>query len=474
MKIEKTKVFRVLKRLSKREKEQLRLFLASPFFNKRQDVVLLFEQLICLRKQAIVPEELFQAIYPKCAFKESDLRLVRSYLFRLVEHFLVYQQLFQADKKASHKRAAIHAYQNLHLPTLAEKSVQDYQKELEKSPSRNADYYFQEFAFFSETYVFSLTQRPSERQPFQEMSAALDTAYISFKLRQACHALSNQSAFRHEYELNMIPEIIAYVEAHHLQTNIAIGLYYYIYLTLTVQDSEAAFQKLKELLSQTTKYFPHRERRDIYLMLINHYIRKLNKEGIKQAAYEIFELYKEGLQSDSLLENNTLSRFTYSNIVSSALKVQELDWAELFMHDYQSRLGKRFQLSFFNFNMALVAYERKQLDKALQLLRDINKLDLGFELIARTLRLKIYFEQEKLDSLDSHLISTKNFINRRKKDLDDARIKNYMNIIKYTNQLLDLLSLYDKTKWTKLVANIQNEQILTEKKWLLEQLQKIR
>ncbi len=472
MKIENSKVYRVLKRLSKREKEQLRLFLESPFFNKRQDVVLLFEQLILERKQAIVPQELFAIVYPKRVFKEQDLRLVLSYLFRLVEHFLVYQQLFQEDKKASHKRAALQAYQNLQLPKFAEKSLKAYQQQHEKSRFRHANFYLEAFALHSEHYEFSLTARPFERQAFEEMSETLDTAYISLKLRQACHALSNQHTYRHEYELNMIPELIRYVQANELQSTLAIGVYYYIYSSLTEENAQAAFQHLLQLLPQADTTFPPRERRDIYLMLINHYIRQLNKEGGRLFAQQIFELYKQGLQSDSLLENDTLSRFTYCNIVRSALKVQALDWAEDFIHTYQPKLDKQFRQNYFSFNMALVSYAREQAqgsyDRALGYLLEAKNLNVGLELNARTLRLKIYYELGEWESLDSHMNTMRSFIKRH--NLNETYRKNYTNIINYTKRMC-ALKPYDDSKRAALIERIQAEKILTERTWFLEQLQ---
>lgn len=466
MKIERTKVFRVLKRLSSREQQQVRLFLASPFFNKRSDIQALFEYLILPRSIAIVPNDLFKALYPTRVFRAQRLRTLFSQLFRLLEHYLVYQEHFKEEKISTHKRLAVHAYQAQQLPKLAHQSLHAYQIALAESQIQNADYYTEYFNWHTENHSFSSLDEPSQKQAFEPMLESLDTAYISYKLQYACYALSNQFTYGHQYEIHLLPEIIAFVKAKQWHRVPAIGVYFYIYRAFTAPNAQAAFEQLKQLLPDATAHFPPKELRDIYLMLINHCIRGINK-GDLYYQHEILDLYKEGLRSDSLLENGKLSRFTYSNIVRIAAKAGDLEWAETFIQDYKECLEKPFQENTFSLNAAILAYTRKNYEQALGYLQHFNYRNVVLALSAKTLLLKIYYEQGEWNMLDSHLQAMSNYIRRQKKEIYHSA--HYLNIINYTRRLHQL-NPYDKAERMKLRKRIQKEENLIGKEWLLERL----
>ena len=83
--------------------------------------------------------------------------------------------------------------------------------------------------------------------------------------------------------------------------------------------------------------------------------------------------------------------------------------------------------------------------------------------------LKIYFELKEFTLLESHLDTMKVFIRRKK--VIGYHQTNYLNIVRFTKKILTT-NLFDKSKKTKLREEIENEKILTEKEWLLEQLEK--
>ena len=117
--------------------------------------------------------------------------------------------------------------------------------------------------------------------------------------------------------------------------------------------------------------------------------------------------------------------------------------------------------------MARLQYERKAFDSALQHLQRAEYKDLLNNLIAKTLQLKIYYELAEFDLLESHLQTLKIFISRKKALAYHQQ--NYLNLIRYTQKLLKLKP-YDNQARTALKNAIKNEEILSEKTWLLKQL----
>jgi tetratricopeptide (TPR) repeat protein len=219
-------------------------------------------------------------------------------------------------------------------------------------------------------------------------------------------------------------------------------------------------------LFENEQLFQAEELRDLYLLAINYCIRRLN-QGEMQYAKEGLDWYKRGLASGGLLTDGVLSRFTYRNIVAMGLKVGDFEWVQSFIYEYKSLLEKQHRESMFTFNLAKLAYHRKQYQEALNLLRKAKYKDLLLNLAAKTLLLKTYYELEEWDMLESHLEAMQNYLRRKK--VMGYHQTNYKNLIHYTKKLVSV-SPYNKTAKEDLEKRLDNEEILTEKEWLLEQL----
>ena len=83
---------------------------------------------------------------------------------------------------------------------------------------------------------------------------------------------------------------------------------------------------------------------------------------------------------------------------------------------------------------------------------------------------KIYYEEEEVDALESLLESIRTYLQRKK--VVAYHKANYKNIIRYTKKLTRTTS-FNITKKEKLIKEIEEANPLTEKEWLLEQLNKI-
>lgn len=84
---------------------------------------------------------------------------------------------------------------------------------------------------------------------------------------------------------------------------------------------------------------------------------------------------------------------------------------------------------------------------------------------------KIYYETDEFDLLEAHLEAMKNFI--RRKRIIGYHQRNYQHIIQITRKLLNI-NIFDKKEMAVLEDLIGKAEPLTEKEWLLTQLQNIR
>lgn len=157
-------------------------------------------------------------------------------------------------------------------------------------------------------------------------------------------------------------------------------------------------------------------------------------------------------------------------MVAFGIKLEAFDAVQAFIQKYQNTLQAAQREGFVHFNLARLEYTRGNHAAALRLLQTADFKDLVNNLIAKTLLLKIYFELDEFDPLESHLDSFHNFIRRR--EVNDYHRSNYTNIITLVRKLM-ALPPGDAAAQAALRQEIETTEVLTERDWLLEQLARL-
>lgn len=462
-----SKLYELFDTLPRQDIRQLKKAVASPFFNQRQHVEALLDYLIhCKFERKVLPEreEAFARLFPERRFDDHKLRLSMSLLLKVMEQYLIYQQVNAQEVNA--QLALARAYRALKLPRHFKQSLTKAHQLQKNRGLRHAEYYQDAYALRLEEYRFHASQRRMEDLHLQPVQENLEAAFITAKLRQSCFALSHRAVYTTEYNLGMLPEMLTYIRRSDMLDLPSVAVYYYCYLALTQPEEHLHFEKFKALTLAYQALFPKDELRDLFLLATNFCIRQMNK-GVKRFAREGLSIYREGLSNQVLLLNGQLSRFTYRNIVAKAIVARELDWAVDFVHQYKTKLEAQYRESTFCFNLAWLEYERKHYDLALDLINRSAFSDLLLNLSAKTIAMKIYFELGAYELLYAHLEAMRNFINRKK--IMTYHKTHYLNMIKFTKKLLDLPPVAPQQR-ARLKANILGSSVVAEKNWLLSQL----
>lgn len=469
--MENSKLVQVLKSLEKKEYLELRKFLQSPYFNHREDVLALYELLLAaLKKKKPLPDKstLYAALFPGKPYRDAPFHLVVSYLFKLVEQYLSVQDFLRAEKHR--KLSLIRSYRRRNLPGHFRQVANRLKNEIEEHPIRDSTFYEQCRNLYWEEYQMKVAVEPSSRDLYlDDLSQMTDLAYYSQKIRQVCLHIVHRSIYKIGDPQSQEFPIIAIIEKQGLTEVPAIGIYYHAYFFVQEIKGEQHFQKFKSLLFAHVSLFSVSENRELFLMAVNFCIKQVN-EGNQAYFQEMFQLYQKALALNVLLENGKLSRFTYYNAVASGIQTQAFEWTKKITYQYREFLEEEYQESAFHFNLARIEFEQNNYSEALSLINQAHFPDLLFNLAVKTIVLKIYFHLEEFDLLDAHLNAMNNFI-RRNKILGYHRT-NYLNIIRYTKKMLTI-NPYDKEALAQVRSTIQQEERLTERKWLLEQIRQM-
>jgi hypothetical protein len=461
----------VLSTLTKKETRDLKKWLASPIHNQRDDVLLLFGYLMAgnhlYEEKYLQKERIFSKLFPGEPFNDARLRQTQHFLLKSVEEFLIYQELREDQVRS--KLALATVYRKRKLEKGFQKTMKSAESEQEEFPHRNEAFFHNAYLLHQEKYYFQSEKQRMIETNLQDVSDSLDIMFLVDKLRQACLMIAHQKVFKTEFEIGLLDEVLAYVERQNVLDTPAIATYYYAYKTSVEQDQPEYFEALKLQLKSNIHFFPPNEQRDIYLFAINYCIGRLNL-GDRQLLRDLFELFRDGIEQKILIENNTLNRFTFRNIVNLGTTLKEFDWIENFIQNYQQYLLPKYRENFVHFSYAKLHYEKRDYNEAMRLLSQFDYDDVLINMSAKSMLIKMYYEQEEIDTLESLLESMRNYIHRKK--IIGYHKSIYSNLIRYTRRLVRV-NPFDKEQRKKLQAEIEAANPLPERTWLLEQLENL-
>lgn len=468
--MKKSQLIEVLTTLNKSEAREFKKWLCSPVHNQREDVVQLFDYLMTGNHLSddkfLEKERIYRKIFGKEAYNDAKLRQTSFFLNRALEEYLIYKesQLYAVKEKL----ALISTYRKKNLQKPLNRALDQAAKSHLEYHYRNEDYFRNEYMIQQEKYnELAAKQKPMQLN-LQDTAEALDKAYIIEKLVWSCRMLFHKNLYRTEYDLVFLPQILTEIKEKELTSEPAIATYYYVIMAITNTENPTYFEKLRSVINQHGHLFPPQQKQEIYLMIINYCIRKMNA-GIEPFYRVTFEWYRQGIVNDILTENNRISPSTYLNTVTSAIKAGEFSWAKRFVVAYKQMLPKSEQENLSHFSEAKLFFEQKDYRNAMRLLIQVEYNNILMNLNAKAMLLKMYYEQDEIDVLESLLESMRTYMRRKKVIGYHKNI--YKNLIQYTKKLIRI-NPFNKDHKTKLRQEIETADPLPERQWLLEQLER--
>lgn len=461
----KSKLALIIKQLSNKECEIIKESILNPLLDGKKHHLELFKCYVKSRqkKDELSREDIRSKLFQN-SISDAQLRLHMSELFKIISTCLV--MLHSKNDIYYQDKVLISRFKHVEEHKLFDSQFSGGIKRLDNHPYRNADYLELKYDLAFQEYAHISSSNRTRDLNIQELLDDVDLIFISKKLRQACFAVAHQSVYGQEYDYGLLDQILTHIEQSDLLKHPSIRLYYSAYKMLTTPKKATYFNKFKSDIDELKHLFPDTELQGLYRFAINQCIRLINRGKIEYGA-TVLDLYEEALDSKYLLVDGYLSRFTFKNIASMAVKIGEYDRAEKFSNEYYSALRKEERNSALNFNQALIGYHKKDFDTALKSLQEVDFKDHLFNLAAKVIQMKIYFESEEMDLLDSHLDAMQMYLLRKK--VIGYHKTNYKNIIKMTRKLLKIKP-GDTAAKNNLKVEINNAEVLTEKKWLLNQL----
>jgi len=461
-----SKVIEALQLITGKQRTRLRRFVHSPFHNKHTAVIKLFDHLDKLPQLTIENtnrEKLFSKVFPGEKFNDLKFRHTLNYLYSIIEDYLSVSRL---ESQPIEKRLMLLEELSLRSDDhLFQSSRVKAQKLLEKHQFRDAAHHLARYRLMAiETqHSLSSSRNDEARTNLLQMSEDLDLFYLAEKLRLAYNLLS----FRKLYKDQVIPEIpqamLDRISKEKLYEIPAIGVYYRLYqLEMTGQHEH--FDILVGQIKEKGALFPEGELKEFYEVAINYCIRRLNR-SISGAMEKAFELYQAGITSGALIEKGQLSPFAYQNVALIAIRLGKVDWASQFLEEYRPIVKAKMRETVYLYARANVDYHKKEFKACIKGLNQISTDDPLIILATRSVIIKSWYELDDQQAVEYAIVNLDKLLKRRK--LLTYHRENYENFIWLVQRLPNIL---DSQAAKTLETDINEAEILTERKWLLEKL----
>lgn len=458
---------------------QFAAFVQSSFFNKHADVIKLVAIITpfapAFSAKQLDRKTLFAKLFAKEKFSQKKLDYVFSYTLQLLERYFTYVE-FEEE----------HFLQNIFLMRyLRQKSLyKQYSKIqqkatlfLENDTFTDNEHYYARFLFAKEaTDFYNQRYKHEIDDNIQLKSDNLDIYYFSEKLKDACEMLARIQVLKTDYRLDFIPEIIDYLTKNYAQFKDypAIMVYFKVYQLLWFQEKNYFFE-LKQLIEKHITCFKEDEQRSIFVFAQNYCIKQVNK-GDSAFLQELFIIYQQLLANGLLYENQQLSEWQYKNIVAVGLRLKEFVWTKQFIESQLAFLTADSAANAYDFNIASYYYSIRNYDEALQHLVNVEFTDIRYNLGAKALLLRIYYDLNESDALFALFESFKKYLTRNHL-ISQPKYQRHYNLVKFAQQAYKLKLEKAFVSTANFVQEKQKLQHLLESEdvsnadWLLEKVE---
>ena len=464
------KLITILNHFNKVDLNQFHKYIVSPYFNKSKQLIHFYEIILkginSPKVSLLEKENVWKKLFTDQKYNDVRFRKLNSDLLKMIEGFLS-QQIYDSNNL----QKAANLIESVGLRGI-EKSystaIRVAKNESEKYPFEDADFYLKQYQIQKKYYeIIQHEFKHSERQNLEKIDENLDNFYLAEKLRYMCAALSQKQRGSHEYNLSFISEVIDIIKSRKENLSPAEAIYYQIYLTYVEEENVDHYYQLKSLLREHSLKFHSIEGKTLYDSTINYCVKKLNR-GNSNFLLETFDIYEDYLKKGLIYIEDELDPFHFKNIVVMALRLGKYDWTENFIHSNKERLPESSRNNAVTFNLARLYYYKKDYDKVISLLQEVEYDDIVYNLSAKSLLLATYYENDEIEPLYSLFESFRAFLNRRK-DLTDSKKRNYLNTIKFTKRLVKIIP-GDKSAIEKLKADIDRTEDISDLKWLKQKI----
>ena len=476
----KSQLVDLLRKLTPEERQELQLFVASPFFNrgafvKETQALLTFIEAAApdFFENRLERSLACKAVFTDVKVTDGKLDKVMSELHKLSKEFLSVSRYLNEENEFRQMLDQAAFFRARSMENRYESIIQkleDYQKKL---PYRDLDFFEKQFLLDFEIHTYGvLHNRKKDDIHIQKTLNSLDLHYHSLKTE-----LLNRYLLQQKIALLEIPEeILQTIKDSSLPEHYAVA-YPVLHISNKIfrllekeQPNVSEFEDLHRLLRQHESEVRPELLKSYYTFIRNFCVLLVNG-GHTEFLPMLFRLQREHYERGYMHHyGGKISATAFLSLSNAALKLGEYEWTKEFILTHEGRVfDDNEHKDYHCLILANYFFHIGEFDKALDTLPQSFQ-DLDFHLFSRRLELKIYYELRS-DLLPFKIDAFKMYLSRASQKVLSAPIRD--RNANFVNLLFQIYSTSrgDSTRAKRLLERITEKQTVTDREWLLEKAQ---
>lgn len=468
-----TKLFTLLRSISKDEFTEFHDFIISPIINKDENFVILYDYIKKNYKSAlevgIGKEKIYKAVFGKSEFNESKYWKLTSGFSKLIDKYLLFSA-FENDPYY-HKNLLLDIYRTRNVQKQFETLLKEIHRSFEKEFNKGLSYYLNRTHFYFQKLSYLGPENIEEfDDDLKKMFENLKMFFIMTNITSASIISNFKEKFPADAKKDvwMFKEILTYLGKNKQSVKKEDKMVYIFYLIILMKmdysDKKNYFEIKKIIISSNLK-FSKNLLRHILINLFDYAVKKFTS-GDEKFLREIYFINKIMDENSVTLFGEFIQGEYFYSVVEHSVMLNEIEWTEDFIRKYGKYLTDDYRESTMNLSSARLNFELSDFDSSLNDLLKVENLNPYFYLSHKILLLQNYFEIKDFDSIDRVLETTQKYLNRRI-DISDELKKNYLKFFDYFRKLKTAATV-KRYLSRNLYKELEKESFFIYSKWLME------
>ncbi len=466
-----SKLIKMFKALSTEECKYLRWFTQSNFFNTDPNLLLLYEALAKhfpdFNSKTLTKEAIFGKVFTGQAFNDGKWRNLCSKMTKLLEDYLV--TLEWKKNKQLKEKLLIGAFEqrNIDFDEFKKKSV-GLIKELDSLPFRDEEYFFSKMEMQRKLYNQSSTVGEVEIESLVlEAMENLDEYYYLARIK-LINEIQNRKAVRHSSaDENKLPKIPS--------ENKLFQIYSRINKMNNENDNNIYYEIRGDFIGDLVR-IKSNEKEVIIKFLLNFAIKQVRVDA-SIFLREVFELYKIAHEQNLLATNGVVTNTTFINLVNSAARVAEFEWAEKFILENLEKIEGKTRNEIEKLGRGFLSFNKNEFSNVVDMLSTLTFSEILYQLLAKSLSLQAYFELFLADPsyfsfIKNYSQSFEKYVSRNP-GIGKKKSNSYMIYIRLVRRLAGLIYHGELTveKRKTLLKDLNSKTEIAERNWLKSKIE---
>lgn len=459
----KSKLIRLFISLSKKECNEFGRYLKTPYFNRNDKLVKLYNYLKIHTSKPnngkLSKEKTFEKLFSRQKYDSKKIQEVMTDMSLALQNYLVLKE--SKNNKLDWAYLLLQVFKSKNLNDDYLELLDKMQKGIDLSEHRDMYYFFHKQRLHHCRFNNPKIDRfNKEGECIEDVMHNLDLCYAMAKLKYSCELLLralllNQSI--QKQDILLLEQVRNLIQERFIAENGLFKIYYLILQFVeeitSKQPKWSTYHTLRETVEQHISLASQEERYSILTYLID-------STGL--AAYydstflvECKVWYRFGLEHDMLFEEGNLGHAHFINMVILGSELGEPDWIKKLKEQYLDFIPTEFREVSLSIADAFLFFTQERYKDTIELLEAIRFKNIIYKLQHRALYIRSLYELGEWKEVDRLCDNFRVFLHRSKIKIADEVIHANETFIKMVRQLpkttqeeqdLDIKSLQQELK----------------------------